>query len=68
MTVLRNKCIFYIFASIICLPFIAAAEGEEGLKTLLSAGIALTDGNTESIQLNASLTTEGEREGLGSMT
>ena len=36
-------------------------------KTSLSAGLTLTDGNSETMQGNASLVTEGEKKGLGSV-
>lgn len=36
-------------------------------KTALSLGLNLTDGNSETMQLNAALTTEGEKAGLGSL-
>ncbi len=48
-----------------------AAESEEaakkGLQTALNVGLTLTDGNSETLAANASLVTEGEKEGLGSV-
>jgi putative salt-induced outer membrane protein YdiY len=42
-------------------------EALKGLKTTVSAGISLTDGNSDTLSANASITTEGEKEGLGSI-
>lgn len=43
------------------------AEEAAPFKTALNAGLTLTDGNSETMQANASLVTEGERKGLGSV-
>ena len=40
---------------------------KEGFATALNAGLTLTDGNSETLSANASLVTEGEKEGLGSV-
>lgn len=40
---------------------------QKGFATTLSAGLTLTDGNSETLAANASLKTEGEKEGLGSV-
>ena len=40
---------------------------KKGLVTSLSAGLTLTDGNSETLAANAALKTEGEKEGLGSV-
>jgi putative salt-induced outer membrane protein YdiY len=40
---------------------------KNGFATTLSAGLTLTDGNSETLAANASLKTEGEKEGLGSV-
>jgi len=45
----------------------AADKEGAGFDTSLAAGVALTDGNSETLQSNASITTEGEKEGLGSI-
>ncbi len=44
-----------------------AQEETKGFKHSLSLGASLTDGNSETMQANASLVTEGEKEGLGSV-
>ncbi len=44
-----------------------AAAAPAGFKTTLNAGLTLTDGNSETMAANASLKTEGEKEGLGSV-
>jgi len=43
-----------------------AAEAD-GFKTTVAAGLNLTDGNSKTMQANASLLTEGERDDLGSV-
>ncbi|MBN2143112.1 MAG: DUF481 domain-containing protein [Candidatus Aureabacteria bacterium] len=48
--------------------FSSPAMAEEGkLKTTLSAGLTLTSGNSETLQANASLVSEGESKGFGSV-
>jgi len=44
-----------------------AQEPAAAMKTTLSAGVTLTDGNSETLQVNGSLVTEGEKPGLGSV-
>ena len=44
-----------------------AAAPQAGFATALNAGLTLTDGNSETLAVNASLKTEGEKEGLGSV-
>ena len=50
---------------------VAADKSEQaarnGFATTLSAGLTLTDGNSETLAANAVLKTEGEKEGLGSI-
>ncbi|MEI6809984.1 MAG: DUF481 domain-containing protein [bacterium] len=47
---------------------VAADEKPAGqFKTMLSAGVSLTGGNSETLSANGALTTEGEKEGLGSV-
>ena len=46
---------------------VAQEEGVVGFKHTLSAGVALTDGNSETLQANAAFLTEGEKAGLGSV-
>lgn len=45
----------------------AAPASPAGFATALNAGLTLTDGNSETLAVNASLKTEGEKEGLGSV-
>ncbi|MBR6022071.1 MAG: DUF481 domain-containing protein [Kiritimatiellae bacterium] len=46
----------------------AAPEPEESaFKTQLNASLTLTDGNSDTLGVNASLQTEGEKDGLGSI-
>ena len=40
---------------------------QKGLATTFSAGLTLTDGNSETLAANAALKTEGDKEGLGSV-
>lgn len=42
-------------------------NASKGLETTVAAGVTLTDGNSDTLAANASLTTEGEKEGLGSI-
>ena len=44
-----------------------AAAPAPAFKTALSAGLMLTDGNSETLAANAALKTEGEKPGLGSV-
>ena len=44
-----------------------AAAKKDGFTTALNAGLTLTDGNSETLAANASLVTEGEKKGLGSL-
>ncbi len=46
---------------------VAQEAKPEGFKSTFSAGLSLTDGNSETLQANASLLTEGEKVGLGSV-
>jgi putative salt-induced outer membrane protein YdiY len=59
-------------ALVFCVMGLAAAvvaqEGQPaGFKTTLSLGMSLTDGNSETLQANGTLLTEGEKAGLGSV-
>ena len=40
---------------------------QKGVVTTFSAGLTLTDGNSETLAANAALKTEGDKEGLGSV-
>ena len=44
-----------------------AAAPKDGWTTALNAGLTMTDGNSETLAANASLVTEGQKEGLGSV-
>lgn len=55
-----------IGASILVLPLICAAQDTD-FSTSLSIGTAITDGNSKTLQANASLITEGEKAELGSI-
>jgi putative salt-induced outer membrane protein YdiY len=46
---------------------IAQAQNTNGFKTVLNVGVTLTEGNSQTMQANGSLITEGEKEGLGSV-
>jgi putative salt-induced outer membrane protein YdiY len=60
-----------LMASLLAVGLLAAnqaqAQAENAFKTTLSAGMTLTDGNSETMQANGSLVTEGQKEGLGSV-
>lgn len=45
----------------------AAESKKDGFVTTLNAGLTMTDGNSETLAVNAALLTEGEKEGLGSL-
>ena len=45
----------------------APAPEQKAFETKLSLGATLTDGNSETMQVNGSLITEGEKKGLGSV-
>ncbi len=54
--------------SLLVVSSMSMAQAEnEGFKHILSMGVTLTDGNSETLQANAALVTEGEKEGLGSV-
>lgn len=46
---------------------IAQEKPKNGFKSTLSVGVSLTDGNSETLQANAAIITEGEKTGLGSV-
>jgi len=59
---------FRVFAVVCALVTVTALGEEQGsFSTKLTVGATLTDGNSETMQANASLVTEGEKEGLGSV-
>lgn len=45
----------------------AAPAGADGLATSASLGLSLARGNTETVLVNAGVTSEGERKGLGAL-
>lgn len=47
--------------------FMAPATRADGFETSLSLGLTVTDGNSETLQANASLRSEGRREELGAV-
>jgi putative salt-induced outer membrane protein YdiY len=56
--------------AIACVLLAAAASAQDegaGMKTTFALGATFTDGNSETMQANVSLVTEGERESLGSV-
>ena len=58
-------------AVLLMVGFMAAkvtqAQEDAAFKSTLSAGVTLTEGNSETLQANVGLVTEGEKEGLGSV-
>lgn len=61
-----------ILIALVCVCAFGAIAAEllkpaDGFKNTVSAGVALTDGNSETMQANAAIVTEGERTGLGSV-
>jgi len=67
-----------IFLMILCLAGSVSAAGKKksekttenaskGLETTVAAGVTLTDGNSDTLAANATVTTEGEKEGIGSI-
>lgn len=59
----------FIILALMELLLTVQVPGQEqgGLVTKLSFGTTLTDGNSDTMQANASLVTEGEKDGLGSL-
>ena len=57
------------FVSVFVVAAMAGAQEKPagGFKNTLSLGASMTDGNSETLQLNASLVSEGEKPGLGSI-
>ncbi len=55
--------------AVACAIVTTTALGQEqgAFATKLSVGVTLTDGNSETMQANVSLVSEGEKEGLGSV-
>lgn len=66
---MKQLVISTLFATglVITASAVESATPQKGFKTSFAAGLTLTDGNSETMQANASLTTEGEKEGLGSV-
>lgn len=61
-----RKAVVWAVASIMAVAVADAAESK-AFKTTFNAGVTATDGNSETMQANAALVTEGEKEGLGSV-
>lgn len=63
------KKVFLASIAIALLSTMATAQEKKpsAFKTTFSSGLTLTDGNSETLQANGSLVTEGEKEGLGSV-
>ena len=70
------KKILAVLAAVALAGSVSAAEKKAeknaevkkpGFATSLNAGLTMTDGNSETLAANASLATEGEKEGLGSV-
>lgn len=57
------------FVSVLVAAALAGAQEKPagGFKNTLSLGATMTDGNSETLQVNASLVSEGEKPGLGSI-
>ena len=64
---MRRLHVIGLYAFALALAVQVRGEDDGSFKTTLSAGITLTDGNTESLQSHAALVAEGEREKLGSV-
>jgi putative salt-induced outer membrane protein YdiY len=63
-----NRKLLVWMVMIGCLTvFVVRAEETNRLKTAVSIGYTLTDGNSKTMQANGSIVTEGEKEGLGSV-
>ena len=56
-----------VCACTMVLAAVAQDEKPDGFKSSLSAGVTMTDGNSETLQGNAAISTEGEKSGLGSV-
>lgn len=56
-----------LMGTVLMLGSVVGAEEADGMETTFAAGLALTDGNSETMQANASLVTVGEKDGLGSV-
>ena len=59
-----------VICAVLCVAVAAAVAQDKpvpGFKSSLSAGVSLAGGNSETIQANAALATEGEKIGLGSV-
>lgn len=69
------KKIWMVLAALAVAGSVSAAEKKaekaeapkDGFATALNAGLTMTDGNSETLAANASLVTEGEKDGLGSV-
>jgi putative salt-induced outer membrane protein YdiY len=64
---MKNVFIAGVCACTMVLGAVAQDEKPDGFKSSLSAGVTMTDGNSETLQGNAAISTEGEKIGLGSV-
>lgn len=64
---MKHVIIIGLIATLIASLANAQEKKAASFKTTLSSGVTLTDGNSETLQANGSLVTEGEKEGLGSV-
>ncbi len=64
---MKNVFIAGVCACTMVLGAVAQDKKPDGFKSSLSAGVTMTDGNSETLQGNAAISTEGEKNGLGSV-
>lgn len=65
---MKNIMIAVALLASVTVGVFAQEEGKPaGFKHSLSAGVTMTDGNSETMQANLSMLTEGEKESLGSV-
>ncbi len=62
-----NKWMITLLTAALAASVFAEEAAQSGFETKLSAGLTMTDGNSETLAMNASLVTEGAKEGLGSV-
>ena len=57
----------FTMVGLLFMVLLGLAGDTDGFKNTFTAGLALTDGNSETMQINSALITEGEKERLGSL-
>ena len=62
-----TKVVILLMVCLVATGVIAAEESVGGMKTTLAAGVNVQSGNSDTMTANASLLTEGEKAGLGSV-